>query len=95
MLQKQFRPPLDKIVIEVPAGLVDAGETAEEAAVRELKEETGYVGTVSETSPVMFNGTSTKSPSSIFLERLTIANRSRFLQHKPTNGPRCGGPLAA
>lgn len=59
LLQKQFRPPLDKVVIEVPAGLIDAGETAEEAAVRELKEETGYVGTVSETSPVMFNGTST------------------------------------
>jgi ADP-ribose pyrophosphatase len=58
LLQKQFRPPLDKVVIEVPAGLVDAGETAEQAAIRELKEETGYVGTVSETSPVMFNGTS-------------------------------------
>ncbi|KFY13609.1 hypothetical protein V492_03171 [Pseudogymnoascus sp. VKM F-4246] len=55
LLQKQFRPPLDKVVIEVPAGLIDAGETAEEAAVRELKEETGYVGTASETSPVMFN----------------------------------------
>jgi 8-oxo-dGTP pyrophosphatase MutT (NUDIX family) len=62
LLQKQFRPPLDKVVIEVPAGLVDAGETAEEAAVRELKEETGYVGTVSETSPVMFNGTITSLP---------------------------------
>lgn len=66
LLQKQFRPPLDKVVIEVPAGLVDAGETAEEAAVRELKEETGYVGTVSETSPVMFNGTITNTPLSIF-----------------------------
>jgi len=55
LLQKQFRPPLDKVVIEVPAGLVDAGESAEESAVRELKEETGYVGTVSESSPVMFN----------------------------------------
>lgn len=44
------------MVIEVPAGLVDAGESAEEAAVRELKEETGYVGVVSESSPVMFNG---------------------------------------
>lgn len=58
VLQKQYRAPLDKIVIEVPAGLIDAGETAEEAAVRELKEETGYVGVASESSPVMFNGTS-------------------------------------
>lgn len=56
VLQKQYRPPLDKIVIEVPAGLVDAGESPEQAAVRELKEETGYVGTIDESSPVMFNG---------------------------------------
>ncbi|KAH6705181.1 ADP-ribose pyrophosphatase [Leptodontidium sp. 2 PMI_412] len=55
LLQKQYRPPLDKVCIEIPAGLVDAGETAEQAAVRELKEETGYVGVVSETSPVMFS----------------------------------------
>ncbi|KAM0277501.1 hypothetical protein ACHAQH_005779 [Verticillium albo-atrum] len=55
VLQKQYRPPIDAISIEVPAGLVDAGETAEQAAVRELKEETGYVGVASETSPVMFN----------------------------------------
>lgn len=28
---------------ELPAGLIDNGETAEQAAIRELKEETGYV----------------------------------------------------
>lgn len=56
LLQKQYRPPIDKVVIEVPAGLIDAGETVEECAVRELKEETGYVGVAEETSPVMFNG---------------------------------------
>ncbi|TGO67623.1 hypothetical protein BOTNAR_0038g00120 [Botryotinia narcissicola] len=55
VLQKQYRPPLDKIVIEVPAGLIDEGETAEEAALRELKEETGYVGVLSEGTPIMFN----------------------------------------
>ncbi|KUJ09275.1 uncharacterized protein LY89DRAFT_657561 [Mollisia scopiformis] len=55
ILQKQFRPPINAVTIEVPAGLVDAGETPEQAAVRELKEETGYVGVVSETTPVMFN----------------------------------------
>lgn len=43
------------VTIEVPAGLMDPGETPEEAAVRELREETGYVGVPSQTSPVMFN----------------------------------------
>ncbi|PTD11811.1 Type-1 glutamine synthetase 2 [Fusarium culmorum] len=55
VLQKQFRPPVNKVVIEVPAGLIDEGETAEECAVRELREETGYVGVATETSPIMFN----------------------------------------
>ncbi|KAI1408221.1 MutT/nudix family protein [Hypoxylon sp. FL1857] len=55
ILQKQYRAPIDKVTIEVPAGLVDEGETVEEAAIRELKEETGYVAKASETSPMMFN----------------------------------------
>ena len=56
LFQKQFRPPIDKVVIEVPAGLVDEGEGAEASAVRELREETGYVGVAAEMSPIMFNG---------------------------------------
>ncbi|KAJ2906538.1 hypothetical protein MKZ38_001181 [Zalerion maritima] len=55
MLQKQFRAPVDKVCIEVPAGLIDSGETAEQCAERELLEETGYVGKAEETSCVMFN----------------------------------------
>ncbi|KAI1970296.1 ADP-ribose diphosphatase [Ophidiomyces ophidiicola] len=55
LLQKQYRPPVDKIAIEVPAGLIDAGETPEECAVRELKEETGYVGIAEQRSPIMWN----------------------------------------
>ncbi|KAI5820979.1 NUDIX hydrolase domain-like protein [Pyronema omphalodes] len=57
LLQKQFRPPIGKVCIEVPAGLVDANETAEECALRELYEETGYRGEISETekSCLMFN----------------------------------------
>ena len=55
LLQKQFRPPCEKVVIEVPAGLIDPNETAEECAVRELREETGYHGVATLVSPIMFN----------------------------------------
>lgn len=40
VLTSQFRPPLGKLSLELPAGLVDPGETLEQAALRELKEET-------------------------------------------------------
>jgi len=42
VLEKQFRPPLGRDVIELPAGLVEPGESMEEAAKRELIEETGW-----------------------------------------------------
>ncbi len=38
---RQYRYPLGAWIYELPAGLIDQGETPEEAAVREMKEETG------------------------------------------------------
>ncbi|KAF7588089.1 hypothetical protein BBP40_006188 [Aspergillus hancockii] len=55
LLLKQYRPALDKIVVEIPGGLIDPGESAEECAVRELKEETGFVGVVDRISRTLFN----------------------------------------
>lgn len=46
----QYRPPVEAICVEFPAGLIDEGESPEEAAVRELKEETGYEGKVCDSS---------------------------------------------
>ncbi len=42
ILERQFRPPVGRDVIELPAGLVDPGESMEGAANRELIEETGW-----------------------------------------------------
>jgi 8-oxo-dGTP pyrophosphatase MutT (NUDIX family) len=50
LLVRQFRPPVGRVTIELPAGLVDAGESPEQAALRELKEETGFIGTVASCS---------------------------------------------
>jgi len=55
ILVRQFRPPANGYVIEFPAGLVDAGESPEEAAVRELREETGYNSVVIDVMPPMFS----------------------------------------
>lgn len=41
VLIKQYRIPIDREIYECPAGLIDEGEDARTAAVRELKEETG------------------------------------------------------
>lgn len=51
LLVKQFRPPLDGVTVELPAGLVDPGESVESAALRELREETGFLGTLRAVHP--------------------------------------------
>lgn len=38
---RQYRYPLDDYLYELPAGLIDEGEGPSEAAIREMKEETG------------------------------------------------------
>ena len=43
---RQFRPPVGRLMLEFPAGLIDPGETPEQTAVRELYEETGFSGRV-------------------------------------------------
>lgn len=52
VMVKQFRPPLGSYTLEFPAGLIDEGESVETAALRELKEETGYKGEVVRVTPV-------------------------------------------
>lgn len=42
LLEREFRYPLNSWCVSLPAGLIDAGETLEEAVARELSEETGY-----------------------------------------------------
>ncbi len=40
---RQFRHGLGEVVLEIPGGVMDPGETPMQTGVRELREETGYV----------------------------------------------------
>ncbi|MDQ9170180.1 NUDIX hydrolase [Oxalobacteraceae bacterium R-40] len=42
LIERQFRYPVNQVVIEFPAGKIDPGEASLDCAKRELLEETGY-----------------------------------------------------
>ena len=43
LFERQFRYPLDRVFLELPAGKIHPGEDILQTAKRELQEETGYV----------------------------------------------------
>lgn len=53
VLVRQYRHAMNSIRHQFPAGAVDKNETAEQAALRELKEESGYTTT----NPIVWLGT--------------------------------------
>ena len=63
VLIEQRREPVDAVVLELPAGIVDPGETTEDSVLRELHEETGYTAAAPPTllfsSPILAGLSST------------------------------------
>jgi len=55
ILIKQFRIPIASYIYEFPAGLIDKDYTIEETALKELKEETGYIGEIIDVSTKIYS----------------------------------------
>jgi 8-oxo-dGTP pyrophosphatase MutT (NUDIX family) len=43
LLVRQYRPAIQRFSLELPAGMLEEGETPAEAIAREVQEETGYL----------------------------------------------------
>ncbi len=85
LLIRQFRPPAGKVVVELPAGLIDPGETPESTAHRELYEETGYAGKLLGVTPAGYSspGMSGEAVYIAFMEIDGDAYRGKTVEAHP------------
>lgn len=78
VLVRQYRPPLKRLELGLPAGLVEEGEEHEAAARRELLEETGYSGGEWEPLGALASSPSLKDNwAYLFLARAASGRRPR------------------
>jgi ADP-ribose pyrophosphatase len=60
VLVRQFRPGPEAVLLELPAGVVDAGAEPAETAATELLEETGYAGRIEPAGTMLEEGYSNR-----------------------------------
>ena len=80
ILVKQYRAPLDRELWEFPAGRLNEGESAEDAARRECEEEIGYV-------PQRVDRLASLFPAPGFCDEELIFFRVRDFLPPPPNSP--------
>ena len=78
VLIEQYRHGTGELTLEIPGGMVDAGETPREAAARELLEETGY-----SSSEVRFLGRTRPNPAIQNNWIHTFVARGATFRHAP------------
>lgn len=94
----QYRPAMGAYTIEFPSGLVDANETASEAALRELEEETGFstklghnLKVVKVSDPIAYEPGMTSSCSQVVVIEVKTPYTFSNVQQGTAKGHTCSG----
>ena len=80
VLVREFKYGIGRIMLELPSGLINEGETPRDAALRELAEETGYVAdTVDFVRTLVADATNSTVLMHLYLARgARVRARQRF-----------------
>jgi len=82
VLVRQYKHGIGQIVLELPAGMIDAGEAPEACAIRELAEETGYTGDRPRLLRSLFaDPTSSNASFHVFLIENAVPTFAQSLDH--------------
>jgi ADP-ribose pyrophosphatase len=80
LLVRQYKHGVGEVVVELPAGMIDDGETPETCAARELAEETGFTGAAPEHVRTFFaDPTNATGRFHLFLVRDAVRTREPAL----------------
>lgn len=81
IIVEQFRPPINSISWEFPAGLIEQNELIEEAALRELKEECGFEGKIVAIHPPVISSPGLSSEAIALVE--VHIDETRWVNQNP------------
>lgn len=84
---RQWRQSIGGFAYELPAGLIDDGETVEQAAIREFKEETGWNLKIDNVLPQAFSSVGLTDES----HAIVIGKAHNKGLHRHTLGPQIDG----
>jgi ADP-ribose pyrophosphatase len=96
ILVRQYRPAVNKITLELPSGHVEDNQTPEEAARKELLEETGYTADRFEPLGHLLPDTGRMSNQMwcFFAQNATLAESSRQTSEKGIDTVVYGGSIS-
>jgi ADP-ribose pyrophosphatase len=85
VLAREFRAPLGTYELSLPSGLIDSGESASDAAIREFKEETGMaLSRVTHISPPLASsaGLTDETVSLVYGEATGVVSKDHQTEHE-------------